>query len=104
MIIQLPSTVAFPVTIGQLLKQQGDDVPRLAPLLTYTFKSKYMEIPEFGEENEVETTLSGQFDAPIEGRLERWLVAPGTVIDRNGYVEVLLDGCVARGLTGTCAG
>jgi RNA polymerase II subunit A-like phosphatase len=86
MIIQLPKSVAFPVTVGQLLKQQGDDVPRLSPLLTYTFLSKTTEIPEFGTEVVVERTLYGQFDAPVEGRLERWLVAPGTVIESNRYV------------------
>ena len=103
MIIALPKSVAFPITISKLLKQQGDAVPRMTPLLTYTFLSKTIEIPEFGTEVVVEKTLTGQFDAPLEGKLERWLVAEGMVIENHLYVSRGADGRLCRGLTG-CAG
>lgn len=86
MIIKLPKSVRFPITITELLRQANDPITRLEPLLIYTFKATITEIPEYGVAVEVEKELSSQFDAPIEGRLARWLVKPGAVLKDNRFV------------------
>lgn len=70
----------YPITITALLKKPNDDIPRLSPLLIYKYKTIVTEYPEFGEEVQVEKEFSSQYDAPIEGKLERWFVEVGTVI------------------------
>lgn len=86
MIIQLPRNLHFPITITAFLKQPDDEVPRLSPLLRYTYRTTVTEYPEFGEELEVEKELSAMFNAPVEGRLERWMVSIGTVIKGAKFV------------------
>jgi len=89
MIIKLPKSVRFPITITELLRHPNDDVARLDPLLVYTYKTKIMEYPEYGVEVEVEKELSSQFDAPVAGKLAKWLVKLGTVVENNRFVSGL---------------
>lgn len=76
----------YPITITALLKQPNDDVPRLSPLLLYKYKTTVTEYPEFGEEVQVEKEFSAQYDAPVEGKVERWFVKAGSVIEDCKYV------------------
>ncbi|PWW72119.1 hypothetical protein C7212DRAFT_287217 [Tuber magnatum] len=84
MIVQLPRSVRYPVTITAFLKQPDDDIPRLEAVLLYTYMTTVTEYPEFGQERQVEKKLSAQFHAPVEGRLNRWLVEVGAVIEGPG--------------------
>ncbi|CUS09653.1 unnamed protein product [Tuber aestivum] len=84
MIVQLPRSVRYPVTITAFLKQPNDDIPRLEAVLLYTYMTTVTEYPEFGQERQVEKKLSAQFHAPVEGRLNRWLVEVGAVIEGPG--------------------
>lgn len=88
MIIKLPKSVRYPITISELLKKPNDDVPRLTPLLVYTYRTTITEYPEYGVEVQVEKVLSSQFDAPVGGKLEKWFVETGTVVD-NSSVAIL---------------
>jgi hypothetical protein len=85
MIIQLPRSLHYPITITAFLKQPNDEVPRLEPIMLYTYHTTVTEYPEFGEERKVEKKLSAQFHAPVEGRLERWMVKVGSVIETAKY-------------------
>lgn len=86
MIIQLPRSVRYPITITALLKKRDDDIPRLSPLFLYRYKTTVTEYPEFGEEIQVEKEFAAQFDAPIEGKLERWFIKVGSEISSEKYV------------------
>lgn len=81
MIIKFPPTLPFPVTITKLLKSPSDSVERLQPLLFYTYRAKVTEIPEPGEEVQVEREFTEQFDAPEEGSLVRWMVSVGAQVE-----------------------
>jgi RNA polymerase II subunit A-like phosphatase len=83
MIIKLPKSVRFPITITEVLKKPNDDVPRLAPLLVYSYRTTVTEYPEYGVEVQKERELSSQFDAPVGGKLARWLVNVGAVVKDN---------------------
>ncbi|KAF8250198.1 hypothetical protein K440DRAFT_619671 [Wilcoxina mikolae CBS 423.85] len=91
MIIKLPKSVRFPITITELLRQPNNDVARLDPLLVYTYKTMIKEYPEYGVEVEVEKELSSQFDAPVAGKLAKWLVKPGTVVENNSVAIVEIE-------------
>lgn len=106
MIIKLPKSVRFPITISELLKAPSDNVARLEPLLVYTYRTTITEYPEYGVEVEVERELSSQFDAPIEGKLASWMVKVGTVVHdsksvspRNPSLQVLADNRTASRLS-----
>lgn len=86
MIIKLPSSVRFPITITEFLKEANTEVARLEPLFVYTYKTKVTVYPEYGVELLVEKKLSSQFDAPIGGKLARWMVAIGTVVENSRFV------------------
>lgn len=86
MIIKLPPSVRFPITITDFLKELNSDVARLEPLLLYTYKTKVTEYPEYGVEVQVEKTLSSQFDAPVGGKLARWMVGVGSVVENSRFV------------------
>lgn len=85
MIICLPGSVRFPVTITELAKKQGDKVNRLDTLLFYSYKAKVTTYPEFGVEKIEEKELNSKFDAPVDGELKSWLIKPGTVIHNSRY-------------------
>ncbi|KAA8893966.1 hypothetical protein FN846DRAFT_787193 [Sphaerosporella brunnea] len=91
MIIKFPSSVRFPVTITELLKQPNDDVKRMDALLLYTYKTTVTEYPEYGVEKQVEKVLSSQFDAPISGKIAQWLVKEGTVVKDNSVPIIEIE-------------
>lgn len=89
MIIKLPKSVRFPITVSELLKSTNDPVSRMDPLLVYTYRTTITEYPEYGVEVEVERELSSQFDAPIAGKLVTWKVKVGTVVHDSKFVALL---------------
>lgn len=80
MIIRLPSSLRFPITVTARLLKEEDDVKHLAPLLVYTYEATVIEYPEFGVEQEMIRDLSSEYHCPAEGKLVRWLVDVGSVV------------------------
>ncbi|KAI9809618.1 MAG: hypothetical protein M1825_000050 [Sarcosagium campestre] len=79
----LPSSLHYPITITNLLKQPDENVDRLAPLFDYFYKTTVTEGDEFGEEHEVEKTFPSSYESPVEGILKEWKVAEGATISSN---------------------
>ncbi|KAI5806303.1 hypothetical protein EDC01DRAFT_639501 [Geopyxis carbonaria] len=83
MIIKLPTSLRYPVTITKLLRHPDENVERHAPLLTYSYETTVTEYPEFGVEVRAKRELTEQFDAPVVGRMVRWMVAVGNVVESS---------------------
>ncbi|KAG8529196.1 uncharacterized protein KY384_005831 [Bacidia gigantensis] len=93
MLLQLPASLHYPITVTELLKQPNDDVERFAPLFAYTFKSTVSEGDGLGNDLQVERTFPTRFESNVEGKLKAWKVKKGTVIahSRSSYVTEQLD-------------
>ena len=81
MLVNLPASLHYPITITGILKQAGDNVKRLETVLTYTYKTEVKEdTGEFGEEVSVLKEFPAQFESPLEGKIKRWYTIKGAVI------------------------
>jgi RNA polymerase II subunit A-like phosphatase len=90
MLITAPPSLHYPITITALLKQPGDEVERRAPLFEYTYTSSTVEGNRFGEERNVRKTYPAEFESEAEGRVVRWRVDVGDVVERSGLVSCYL--------------
>ena len=79
-----PRDLNYPITVIDLLKKRDDDVPRSEKLFTYSYESRVVEGDKWGGERTVMKKFRQTFDASTEGKITRWFVKPGTVIDRSG--------------------
>ena len=82
--LRLPRSLHYPVTVTELLKQEGDDVARFDQLFTYLYKTKVTEEDELGGEHEVERAYPASYESNVEGILRLWKIRPGTVIADPG--------------------
>lgn len=80
MLLRLPASLHYPITVTELLKQPNDNVERFAPLLSYFYKTTVTEGDELGNEHEVEKTFPTRFESNVEGKLTRWRISKGAVI------------------------
>lgn len=83
MLLELPASLHYPITIIELLKQPNDDVAKREELFKYSFKTKVLEGDSFGEEKEVEKTFYAKFPSSAEGTLTKWKIREGAVISSN---------------------
>ena len=80
MLLRLPASLHYPITVTELLKQPNDNVERFAPLFSYFYKTTVTEGDELGNENQVEKTFPTRFESNIEGSLKSWKIKKGAVI------------------------
>ena len=80
MLLRLPSSLHYPITVTELLKQPSDYVDRFAPLLSYFYKTTVTEGDDLGNERQVEKSFPARYESSVEGKLLRWMVKKGAVI------------------------
>lgn len=83
----------YPLTVIKLLKQPGDDIKKLEPILEYRWARKATvgdtSSREKGASWERMETAYGNWESPTEGKLKSWKVQEGMVIERDmRFVEV----------------
>ncbi len=87
MLLRLPHSLHYPITVTELLKQPNDNVERFAPLFSYFYKTTVTEGDELGNEYQVEKTFPTRFESNVEGVLREWKIGKGTVITKAKYVH-----------------
>ena len=80
MLLRLPASLHYPITVTELLKQPNDNVERFAPLFSYFYKTTVTEGDELGNENQIEKTFPTRFESSVEGTLKLWKIKRGAVI------------------------
>ena len=82
--LRLGARLRYPITISRLLKNPGDQVEKQEPILQYTFKyERTVGDPELGDERvNIETGIA-DFDSPVEGKVQKYLVKVGDVIQKD---------------------
>ena len=84
MLLKFPTSIHYPITVTELLKQPNDNVERFAPLFSYFYKTTVTEGDELGGEHQVEKTYPARYESNVEGTLKSWKIAKGTVITEAG--------------------
>lgn len=86
--ISSPPGLHYPITVQELHKARNADVKRSDGLFTYYYESTVTEGDKWGGEKTVKKRFPTRFDASTEGKITRWFIKTGTVIQRPG-VELL---------------
>ncbi|CAA9957273.1 RNA polymerase II protein [Pyrenophora teres f. maculata] len=79
-----PRDLSYPITVIDLLKKRDDEVPRSEKLFNYTYETRVTEGDKWGGEKTVMKKFRQTFDASTEGKILRWFIKPGAVIERSG--------------------
>jgi RNA polymerase II subunit A-like phosphatase len=82
--ISSPPGLRYPYTIQALQKRKDDKVVRSDKLFTYWYEELVTESDRWGVEQKVKKRWPQQFDASTAGKVTRWFIKPGTVIERAG--------------------
>ena len=86
MLLRLPPSLHYPITVTELLKRPNDNVERFAPLFSYSYKTTVTEGDGLGTDKEVLKTFPTRFESTVEGALTQWKIAKGAVISQPKYV------------------
>lgn len=80
MLLRLPRSLHYPITVTELLKRPGDNVALDEPLFSYFYKTIVTEGSRDGTEKQVEKTFPTKFESNTEGELRYWKIGAGDVI------------------------
>ncbi|KAJ6261809.1 hypothetical protein Dda_2608 [Drechslerella dactyloides] len=80
MLLQLPPSTRFPVTITQIHFSQNAEVKKLQAIFTFSYKSLITEDNDDGEEIQRLTDIISKFETPVGGKIIRWMVGKGSVV------------------------
>ncbi|KAH8426959.1 protein-serine/threonine phosphatase [Aspergillus melleus] len=87
MLLRLPSSLHYPITVTSLLKQPGDAVERDEALFWYSYQTTVTEGDGLGNKNEVLRKFPAKFESTVDGEIVQWKVNKGDVI--RGPVDVV---------------
>jgi RNA polymerase II subunit A-like phosphatase len=91
MLIRSPPSLHYPITVSALLRRAEDTIERFTSLFSYTYQSQVTETDKYGEETVVKKTFPAEYQSEAEGKLLRWTIKPGDVIERAGIALVEVE-------------
>ena len=86
MLLRLPTSLHYPITVTELLKQPDDNVERFAPLFSYVYETKVTEGDNLGNTWQTWKKFPTRFESSVEGVLLNWKIDEGAVISKPKYV------------------
>jgi RNA polymerase II subunit A-like phosphatase len=89
--ISSPPGLRYPYTIQALQKRRDETVRRSDKLFTYWYEEVVTESDRWGVDQQVKKRWPQQFDASTEGKISRWFIKPGTVVERPGVELVEIE-------------
>lgn len=81
MLLRLPPSLHYPITVTSLLKQHGDSVERDEALFWYFYQTTVEEGDGLGNIVEVKRKFPTRFESTVDGEIVQWKIATGDVID-----------------------
>ncbi|KAL9105737.1 MAG: hypothetical protein Q9227_009125 [Pyrenula ochraceoflavens] len=93
MLLRLPTTLHYPITVTKILKESGDDVALNEALFVYTYRTKVIQSDRDGNEKEVIKMLPSKFESQAEGTLKYWSILEKDVIKEPGEVCEIEEPC-----------
>ncbi|KAF9891087.1 Carboxy-terminal domain (CTD) phosphatase [Aspergillus nanangensis] len=93
MLLRLPPSLHYPITVTSLLKQHGDAVERDEALFWYTYESNVTEGDELGNKFVVKRKFPTKFESTVDGEIVQWKIAKGDIIDEPVDVVEIDEPC-----------
>ncbi|EHA23048.1 RNA polymerase II subunit A C-terminal domain phosphatase [Aspergillus awamori] len=87
MLLRLPPSLHYPITVTSLLKQPGDKVERDEALFWYVYQTTVTEGDGLGNKVDVKRKFPTKFESTVDGEVVQWKISKGDVIDEP--VDVL---------------
>lgn len=81
MLLRLPTSLHYPITVTSLLKQPGDTVERDEALFWYVYETTVTEGDGLGNIVEVKRRYPTRFESTVDGEIVKWQIHKGDVID-----------------------
>jgi RNA polymerase II subunit A-like phosphatase len=81
MLLRLPPSLHYPITVTSLLKRPGDTVERNEALFWYIYQTTVTEGDGLGNKIEVRRDFPTRFESTVDGELVEWKIAKGDVIE-----------------------
>lgn len=81
MLLRLPTSLHYPITVTSLLKQPGDTVERDEALFWYVYETTVTEGDGLGNIVEVKRRYPTRFESTVDGEIVKWQIQKGDVID-----------------------
>ncbi|CAL5872477.1 uncharacterized protein PFLUO_LOCUS6741 [Penicillium psychrofluorescens] len=81
MLLRLPPSLHYPITVTSLLKKPGDAVERDEALFWYVYETTVSEGDGLGNRIEVERRFPTRFESTVDGEIVQWKIAKGDIID-----------------------
>ena len=80
MLLRLPRSLHYPITVTELLKQPNDNVERFAPLFSYSYQTTVTEGDGLGVDHQVRKTFPTRYQSDVDGVLREWRIRKDAVI------------------------
>ncbi|EAW09716.1 protein-serine/threonine phosphatase [Aspergillus clavatus NRRL 1] len=93
MLLRLPPSLHYPITVTSLLKQPGDTVERDEALFWYVYQTTVTEGDGLGNKIEVQRKFPTKFESAVDGEIVQWKIAKGDVIQRPIDVVEIDEPC-----------
>ena len=94
MLLELPRDLHYPITIRKITKRPGEDVEVRDALFRYTYVTKVKHGDRYtDEETEVDKIIAADFESPVEGKIEKWLVWTDDVIRQPREIIDITEPC-----------
>ncbi|KAJ5188574.1 NLI interacting factor [Penicillium cf. griseofulvum] len=93
MLLRLPTSLHYPITVTSLLKQPGDTVKRDEALFWYVYETTVPEGDGLGNIVEVKRRYPTRFESTVDGEIVKWQIQKGDVIDEPVNVVEIDEPC-----------
>ncbi|KMU79055.1 RNA polymerase 2 subunit A C-terminal domain containing protein phosphatase [Coccidioides immitis RMSCC 3703] len=82
MLLKLSSSLYYPITVTELLRQRGDNVNQGDALFAYYYHTTVTEGDGLGNKRDVVRKFPTKFESSVDGTLLEWKITEGQVIER----------------------
>ncbi|KAJ5103655.1 hypothetical protein N7532_004184 [Penicillium argentinense] len=93
MLLRLPRSLHYPITVTSLLKREGDQVERDEPIFWYIYETTVEEGDGLGNKVQVKRKFPTRFESPTDGELSEWKISKGDVITEPIDVVEIEEPC-----------
>ncbi|KAL1962079.1 hypothetical protein VTN77DRAFT_607 [Rasamsonia byssochlamydoides] len=93
MLLRLPPTLHYPITVTSLLKRPGDTVAQNEALFWYVYQTTVTEGDGLGNKIEVRRDYPTRFESTVDGEIIEWKISKGDVIEEPITVVEIEEPC-----------
>ncbi|KAL3453578.1 hypothetical protein BJX65DRAFT_264288 [Aspergillus insuetus] len=93
MLLRLPSSLHYPITVTSLLKRPGDEVQRDEALFWYVYQTTVTEGDGLGNKVDVKRKFPTRFESTVDGTILNWKISKGDVIDEPVEIVEIDEPC-----------